>query len=358
MAAGAGLRVAVKDMISVEGARTVAGLPVRRGQRATSDADVVKRLRAAGFHIAGTTMSDMAGFGTMTDALTNPKDPSRAVGGSSGGTAAAIASGNAAVGLGTDTGGSVRIPAAYCDLFALKPTSGRIPNTGVLPLAPSFDTVGLLAADIEVLSRTAAATLDGWRAAEPLPLVMDAEAVGVASPGVRRTVERVLNGLTDGRLSEPAPAFEEMASAHAQVVCAEAHDVHAKDWARAPRAFPRLVAEALHHGATLSAREVFAARKRVEADSRWLTARVAGFALAGPTLPIAPAPRHTRSARLGGRLVSITHANIRLTLAGSIAGLPAVVIPVGGTSIQLVGPAGSDEALLATAKRLYTAASR
>src|SRR5262245_13213155 len=151
----AGLRLGVKDNIAVAGLKWTAGLPLFSARMAEHDASCVAALRAAGAEITGTLATDSAGFGMMTPGVINPLAADRTAGGSSGGSAAAVAAGLVDIALGTDTAGSVRVPAACCGLYGLKPTYGRISLDGVTPLSRSFDHVGVLAADIDALERTA-----------------------------------------------------------------------------------------------------------------------------------------------------------------------------------------------------------
>jgi Asp-tRNA(Asn)/Glu-tRNA(Gln) amidotransferase A subunit family amidase len=148
----AGVPVALKDLIDREGEVNTAGSSFYRRQ-ADRNATVVTRLETAGAVIIGRTGLHEFAFGFSSEnpwfgAVRNPWDPSTSPGGSSGGSAAAVAAGLASVGIGTDTGGSVRVPAALCGVVGLKVTHGRIPLTGVFPLAPSLDTVGPIARSI------------------------------------------------------------------------------------------------------------------------------------------------------------------------------------------------------------------
>ncbi len=151
----AGVRLCVKDNIEVKGEPFTAGHPLFEQRRGQFTASSVTRLLAAGAAFVGMTRTDSGGFGMRTPAVLNPKYPGCTVGGSSGGAAAAVAAGIADLGLGTDTGGSIRVPAACTGLFGFKPSYGRIPCDGVYPLASSFDHLGLLARELSVLTLAA-----------------------------------------------------------------------------------------------------------------------------------------------------------------------------------------------------------
>jgi aspartyl-tRNA(Asn)/glutamyl-tRNA(Gln) amidotransferase subunit A len=147
----AGQPVAVKDIIAVAGLPTRCGSPASDPAPATADATVVHRLRAAGAEVFATTqcLEYAAGFAHPEIGDTrNPRDPSRTSGGSSGGSAAVVAAGVCELALGTDTGGSVRIPAAYCGVVGLKPSYRALPTTGVFPLSPTCDHVGTMTATV------------------------------------------------------------------------------------------------------------------------------------------------------------------------------------------------------------------
>lgn len=147
-----GIPVAVKDLIEVEGAPTGYGSKVEAPRIATTDAPLVVRLRAAGAVILGKTNCLEYAYGAAHPAIgqtNNPHDPSRTAGGSSGGSAAAVAAGIVPLAIGTDTGGSIRIPAAYCGIVGMKPTYGLVPLEGVFPLSWSLDHAGPLARSVE-----------------------------------------------------------------------------------------------------------------------------------------------------------------------------------------------------------------
>src|SRR5690349_21642465 len=157
-APGDGPRLAVKDCIDVEGLPTTVGCQViaEQARPAARDAAVVATARRSGARIVGKTNLDelcwsASGVNSWSGSPVNPVDPRRVPGGSSCGSAVAVATGEADVALGTDTGGSVRIPAACCGIAGLKTTWGRVPADGVYPLAATMDTVGLLGVDIDAL---------------------------------------------------------------------------------------------------------------------------------------------------------------------------------------------------------------
>ncbi|MGH2718975.1 MAG: amidase family protein, partial [Actinomycetota bacterium] len=144
-----GIPVGIKDVIDVAGLTTTAASTVLAGTGpAVADAAAVARLRAAGAVIVGKTNTQEFAYGAVTPPTTNPRDEHRIPGGSSGGSAAALAAGHCLGALGTDTAGSIRIPAALCGVVGLKPRPGIVPVDGVIPLAPSFDVVGPMAGDI------------------------------------------------------------------------------------------------------------------------------------------------------------------------------------------------------------------
>ena len=157
----AGMAIAVKDNIDVAGMPTAGGMEPYRGRMAARDARCVERLRKAGATIIGKTLMDEAAFGALGDnpwfgRCHNPHRHGYTCGGSSAGSAAAVAAGLCDAALGTDTLGSVRIPASYCGVVGYIPSPGLIDTAGVMPLAPAFDRVGVLACTVDDAARVAA----------------------------------------------------------------------------------------------------------------------------------------------------------------------------------------------------------
>lgn len=209
----AGLRFVVKDVIDVAGEQTTAGsqawVTAHPGP-AAQHAPVVVALLAAGARLVGKSVSDELAFsinGTNPHDGTppNPAAPGHVPGGSSAGSASAVASGSADVGIGTDTGGSVRVPASYCGIYGLRPSHGLTDLRGVVPLAPSFDTVGWFARDVATMSAVASVLLPPATSTSPAPtrLVPCLEAWEIVRPRVGDAVLAGLRAAFGDRVTEP-----------------------------------------------------------------------------------------------------------------------------------------------------------
>lgn len=181
----AGLRFAAKDVIAVAGARACYGNPdwLAASPPARATASVVSTLLDAGASLAGMSVTDelalsLSGENAHYGTPINPRAPGRIAGGSSAGSASLVAQGEVDFALGTDTGGSVRVPASYCGLFGLRPTHGAISSHGVLPLAPRFDTVGLFTRSASMLERVTRVLIEG-PVARPKQLLLCVDAQGL-----------------------------------------------------------------------------------------------------------------------------------------------------------------------------------
>ena len=356
--AGPGPRVAVKDLIDMAGMPTTAGSRVLADAAvpATSDAACLAGLRASGAKIAGrTNLHELAlgvtGINPWFGTPVNPLDASLAPGGSSSGSAVAVAAGEAAVAYGTDTGGSIRIPAACCGISGLKTTWGRIPLAGVRPLAPSLDTVGPMAADV-------AGLIAGMRLLEPgFAVAPDAAPPRVgrlripAAPDVDDAVTAALRA-TSWDVSEVDPGDWHTATRSTlDLLVAEAYQANQEIFDRhADRLTPN-VAQRLDAGRQVSAAAVAAAR---QAQARWRSQLAALFdrydLLVTPTLLILPPALDRAHELLEGRC----------TLPVNFAGVPALALPVPArgplpASIQLVSAPGTEERLLAAGAVLEAA---
>ena len=359
-ASGDGPRLAVKDCIDVAGLPTTVGCAViaERARPAGQDAAVVAAARRSGAQIVGkTNLTELCWSAGGTNAWSgtpvNPAHPQRLPGGSSSGSAVAVALGEADVALGTDTGGSVRIPAACCGVVGLKTTWGRVPTSGVYPLAASLDTVGPLGADV-------AAVELGMRLIEPGFTGGPCElAVGRIRPtGDRAAVDPATEAALDAaldvagiRVSEAeAPDFAAVERATDVLIDSEAYQVNAylmPDLARLNSYNQRNLTEA----AAVTAEQVAAAKEARASWREWFMDQLARHPfLALPTLVGAPPLIGTR-----GMPLTI------LTMPANLTGLPALALPVPGgpaglsASLQLIGPPGGEEQLIALGRVIEAA---
>ncbi|GHF18295.1 amidohydrolase [Amycolatopsis deserti] len=351
-----GVPVAVKDLIDVRGLPTTAGSHHFEGRVATDDADCVRRLRAAGAIILGKTATHEIAFGPTGDRAANgparnPYDPGRMTGGSSSGSAAAVAAGVVPLALGTDTGGSVRIPAACCGVVGLKPTHGALSTQGVLPLAPSLDTIGPLArtvADARLLwtvlsgtETTPATSRLAW---------LPPDSIHPTLPEVTALVRARLGDLPEVAV----PQAEALRAAYSTIQGSEAYAVHADRFTAAPGLFGEEVRERLRAGGEIRGWEYVRARElRDRARGEVLNLLREHGILALPTVPF-PAPLLDARA---GELGDVRAALLSLTSPWSVLGLPAVSVPAGlvgelPVGLQLVGPPGSEHQLLTIAEHL------
>lgn len=363
----AGLTFGLKDLFDVAGERTGAGSPDwwRTHPPAAADAPVLTRLLEAGATLVGRTHTEEMAFSLTGENAhygtpINVRAPGRIPGGSSSGSAAAVAAGLVDFAIGTDTGGSVRAPASYCGLFGLRPTHGRVPLDGCVPLAPSFDTCGWFARDATMMARVGAVLLDPAPAPPPpasLLLARDAMALleprvaAALAPAIAR-VEAVLGPATP--IDAGAEGLDRALAAFRVVQQDDIWRAHG-DWIRAVRpAFgpqvgarmrgvesqdPALVPPMVEHRAQVTAH---------------LTALLAGGrVLALPTVPdIAPLRGLPDDATTAYR----ERAFRMLALAG-LARLPQLTLPLAELDgcplgLSLIAAPGGDEGLLAVARTI------
>lgn len=351
LAAGplSGLTVAVKDLFAVGGFAVGAGNPAWLAQAAAEPADAwaVDALRRAGAAIAGIAQTDelafsLSGANGHYGTPPNPAAPDLVTGGSSSGPAAAVAAGQADIGLGTDTAGSVRVPASVCGLYGFRPTHGAVPADGVLPLAPSFDTVGWLAADPAALRAAGSVLLPPAPPAAPPRRLLS-----LFIPNGRL---RLLAGtLGCSPAAGPVPGFDDIDSllaAFRTVQAAQAWAAHG-EWITAnPGALRADVAARFRAGADVPAADLRAAAaliagQRARAldflgDDTWLALPAAG----GPGHPRGAPPAVADAWR---------QATLRRTVPASAFGLPSCVMPSAARppeGLALIGPPGADHALL------------
>jgi amidase len=360
---GRGLRLAVKDLIDIEGVPTTAGCRAvaDRAGPAAADALCLAGARGAGAVIVGKTNLNELAFGASGrnehyGTPVNPIDSTRLPGGSSSGSAVAVATGDADVAYGSDTGGSIRVPAAYCGIAGLKTTHGRVPLAGVFPLSPSLDTVGPMATTVAGL-QTGMALLEPGFAVTGGP----AGRLGRLRPA-GTDVDPVIDAAVDQALAQAGIPVAELEltgwtdalNAVYSIMDAEVTAGHG-DLLTDPESRAKLgadVRQRLIEAAQVTAEQARQARVFQRTWQARLDQLFGGAELLVlATVPIFPAG--VADPEAGG--------HTRCTAPINLAGLPALALPVPSdrgrpASLQLVGPPGSEERLLATGAVLEAAA--
>ncbi|WP_405776829.1 amidase [Streptomyces sp. NBC_00859] len=351
-----GVPVGIKDIIHVDALPTRAGSALPPEALAGRQAKVVDRLRAAGAVIAGKTVT--AEFAVLAPGPTrNPQNPAHTPGGSSSGSAAAVAAGMVPLAVGTQTVGSVIRPAAYCGVTAFKPTYGRIPVDGVIANAPSFDTLGLFAADVAGLVPAVAAVCDNWRPYEPgaapvgpspvLPVLAVPEGPYLECAGAEALdvfATRVERLRAAGFAVRRIPVMADFEQIRAQLFTMNRYELartHAEWFAEYGALYRPETARAIREGQAITEVEYTRAqRERVAFRDRMASA------MDGIDLWITPSA--TGPAPVG---LATTGSSV-MCLPWSNAGLPSLTLPAGHAGnglplgIQCVGAAGNDERVL------------
>lgn len=333
----AGVRLVIKDNIGVEGRRFTAGLPLFADRRADHTAPAAARLMDAGATLVGMTCTDAGGFGVTTPGVRNPLAPDLVVGGSSGGAAAVIAAGEADLGLGTDTGGSVRIPAACTGLYAYKPAYGAVPADGIWPMAPGYDHPGLIArARGTLLTATsallgAAPPVSGRSAPQSIRIAVEKDFDAPRDPAIAAVLAGAVAvvGSAGHRIVPVAlPSRDLVMQAHGIAVLAEAAEVY-RDLDEADRdrlALPALkaVKSARHLTSDLLARN----RRDLRAiAASYETAFEEADLLLVPTLSVAPPRTDATRVRIGARSLPVLSALLQETCGFNIHGGPVFTLP-------------------------------
>lgn len=350
-----GLHLVVKDNFDIAGTVTGAGSPEWQATHvpATTTAPIVTRLLDAGVKVVGKAHMDELAYGLMGDNARygtplNPAAPGRMPGGSSSGSASAVAGGLADIGLGSDTGGSVRVPAAFCGLWGWRPTHGLLPTAGMVPLAPSYDVPGLMARDGVTLARLVDLLCPGGEDISLSPMVPD--------DLWARTQPDTLDALETWRRGNALILLpEDLAGTVLKTfqIC-QGWEVAQQfgDWIRAARpAFGEGVKQRFEAALSISPATARAAQNQRSLIEEHVRAVVGdGRCLILPTVP-GPAPALDVSP---GDLDGYRQAALACLSVAGHAGLPQITLPlaqVNGAPVGLsvVGPAGSDRALMAFA---------
>ncbi len=364
----AGVAVAVKDVFDLAGRVTGNGQPTWRATHGPADshAPVVRALIDAGARLIGPTVNDelcfsLNGGNIHYGAPVNPRTPDRLPGGSSCGSAVAVAGGLADAAIGTDCAGSVRVPAAFCGAFGIRPTFDRVSARGVFALAPSFDAVGWFAREAALMAALGRVLIPDHAAASARPArllvagdLFDALPDAVAA-AQRALVDRVASSLTlEAETVTLAPdGIDRWADAF-RILQAREVTANLGPWVAARRpALEPAIAARLDWAATVTAEAAAEAQPRRDDIAERLAALLAGDALLClPTAGIAPPLNATAEA-----LEDYRWRTLKLTCAAGLAGTPQLHLPLGEVDgcpigLSLMARRGGDEMLLACAERI------
>ncbi|WOQ69751.1 DUF3225 domain-containing protein [Microbacterium limosum] len=381
-----GLTVAVKDLFAIKGYRIGAGNPtyLDSARAETTTAAAVSDLLRAGASLRGIARTDEFAYSVAGDNAHYGTPPNGALpgalpGGSSSGPASAVATGQAQIGLATDTAGSIRVPASYQGLWGLRTTHGLVPRQGLLPLAQTFDTIGWLTRDGETLQKVVdwCLSYDGSESTEsvfgesgrdlPWSFAVPTEARDSLEPQTREAFDAFVEALRAGPdAPEVAEAslgdLDEYLAAFRTVQGAEAWRNNG-EWLREhPGAVGAAVAERFRIASEVTADAESGARTAVESLRERMHDATRDTVLIMPTVP-GPAPMRTHR---GERVDAVRTATLRMTTPAAIGGMPAISIPLltvpstlgpAPVGVSLISRAGTDIALVRLARRLARAAA-
>ncbi|MET9294977.1 amidase [Streptomyces sp. NPDC003077] len=359
-----GVPMGLKDLVDVAGSATTASSRVRADHRADADSTVAARLAAAGAVLVGKTHTHEFAYGLTTPQTHNAWDHGRVAGGSSGGSAVAVAAGSATFALGTDTGGSIRVPAALNGVVGLKPTYGLVPRHGVTSLSWSLDHVGPLARTVEdaalVLSAiaghdprdpaslplphplppadyrpTSGTDLTGLRVGVPSTYYFERVAPEVEA-AVRRAVER-LGDLGATLVDVEIPMTRYIQATQWGLMVPEATAYHERTLRAVPDLYEADVRVLLEAGALMPATDYLRAqRARTLMRQAWGRLFEEVEVIAAPTVPFTAVPAGQDSVTWpDGTVESVSDAYVRLSSPANITGVPSLSLPVGRDSAGL-----------------------
>lgn len=372
-----GIPIAVKDLM------TVRGFPMTGGTRSLppgaqdEDAQAVGRLRAAGATPIGMTNLHELAFGITSEnphfgRVKNPREPGRISGGSSGGSAAAVALGIVPISIGTDTAGSIRIPAACCGVAGMKPSYDLVPRDGAMVLAWSLDHIGPFAANIADLA-VALSIMSGGRPSSggiapkrstprlvrPKNFFFD-----VLEPSLRARIEEALARLARAGIEiveRDVPDVEMAAAAQFATISAEATQSNWRRFTTAPEGLGEDVRVRLEAGQFILAADYVSAQRFRRRLRDNMTAALAGCdAFVTPTIAVGAPAAGTQYVEIDGKNIPIHAAMTRCTAPFNVTGMPALTLPCGTDSdglpvaLQLAGRLGEDAELLALAQIIET----
>ncbi len=369
-----GIPLSLKDLIDLEGTPTTAGSLVRKDHVATTDAPVKRYLRDAGAVFVGKTNLHEFAFGTTTEdsgfgLARNPHDPTRSPGGSSGGSAIAVATGMSLGTVGTDTGGSIRIPAAACGIVGLKPEWGHVSAAGVVPLSRQLDHVGPLAASVTDAwmlynaLRPAASRVSMLPEASSLKGLRLGKLSGYLFDRLDEDVEKSVLATIDALQSRGAtitdvtlPHAADIATVYLHLVFGDAAEYHARTLESRPQDYTPNVRMRLEMARYVLAEDYIRALRGKALLAREVDRALAGVdALVCPALSIPAPPIGAATVPVKGGSDAVRTLMLRCTQPFNLAGHPAMSLPCGTTpgglpvGLQLVGHKGRTPALIQAA---------
>ncbi|MFD8810323.1 amidase [Streptomyces sp. NPDC059627] len=375
-----GVPVAVKDLIDTAGLETTYGSSIFAGHVPDRDATAVQRVRAAGGIVIAKTTTHEFAWGITTDGSVsgparNPWGLGMVPGGSSGGSAAALAVGLAPLAIGTDTAGSIRIPAAFCGVSGLKPTFGTVPTAGVFPLAPSLDTVGPMARTVEDLELLLSVMAPGTVAEQDPQTPRTGPVVGVWEQSHQAACSSEVAGLFHAAVSAMAEAGADVRSVTssqlpalystlAATVAAEGIIGHRRAglWPKRRADYHPAVRHRLEQASGISV-EQYAQAQQERALLTAMTARVLGTVdvLLTPVAGVSPAAIGHDSVVDDAQAQEFRERVMTFTALQSLTGVPACTVRVGfdnkglPVGVQLTAAWGRERTLLAAARLLVSA---
>jgi aspartyl-tRNA(Asn)/glutamyl-tRNA(Gln) amidotransferase subunit A len=369
-----GIPMSLKDLIDCKGTPTTAGSLVRKDLMAAVDAPVTRQLREAGAVFVGKTNLHEFAFGTTTEdsgfgPARNPHDPSRSPGGSSGGSAIAVATGMSLGTVGTDTGGSIRIPAAACGIVGLKPEWGQISAAGVVPLSRQLDHVGPLAASVADAWLLYNAMLPAARRVNALPETAAVKGLRLGVPAgylfdrLDADVERTILGTVEMLRSKGATITEvplahanDIATVYLHLVLADAAEYHARTLESRPQDYTPNVRLRLQMARYVLAEDYIRALRGKAIIAKEVDRALHGIdVLVCPSLSIPAPPIGAATMPVKGGNEAVRTLMLRCTQPFNVSGHPAISLPCGKTpaglpiGLQLVGPKGRTPALVQAA---------
>jgi amidase len=364
-----GLGFAAKDLYDVEGRTTGAGSPawLSSHEPASRSASAIEALRAAGADLRGKTLTDELAYSINGDnhhygTPLNTKAPSRFPGGSSSGSAAAVAAGSVDFALGTDSGGSNRIPASFCGLIGIRTTHGRIARDGLVPLMPSFDTVGWFARDVRVFEKVGAVLLGPEKRREFSDVVLLDDALEQCWPAAQAAVHAALDriALSAGqvrRIRISGEGLEQWRQWYRVFSAAQTWTTHG-DWIRRTRPmFSPAIRDRFAFAASVTADEAASAKAQLDRLRQRIRDQLGDSTLmVAPTAP-GMAPLLEAS---DAEIEDFRQRAQRLTCIAGIGGLAELSIPLvhgldAPMNLSLIGAPGTDLSLIRYAKGLLRA---